>query len=153
MHKPAGSIFISYDTVTGLEYAREAKRVFNEAGYLAWMWDTNRTPGSYPAEEIAKNIEVCDVFCYLCTSQDATHRWNGQQYERNFAWNKNKPCQVLTFDPGFVPLMLQAYGYVEVSPDTFARTCRQLAKQFATQPQLETLARYLEEDEPLDSTG
>ena len=146
-------VFISYETGTGLEYAREARRVFREAGYLAWMWESERTPGAYPAEEIAKNIELCDIFFYLCTAQEETQKWNGQPYERNLAWQLNKAFTVLTFDRSFVPLMLKAYTYVVVSVETFANRCREVVVQLATLQRLkEPVAGYFGEAEPLEQT-
>ena len=86
------SIFISYETSTGLEYAREARRIFMDAGHEAWMWDGDRRSGHFPAEEIANNIKLCDIMFYLCTAtgQDQPS-WNGQEYERNLAWILGKP--------------------------------------------------------------
>jgi hypothetical protein len=154
MGKPRKTIFISYDTESGLEYAHEAWRIFTDSGNEAWMWDANRAPGGYPAEQIAENIKLCDIFFYLCTAEDGAPRWNGQPYERNLAWQLNKPYRVITFDSDLVPLMLRAYTYIVVSGETFVTRCTEVVDQLATQPILEkTQARNLEEVQPLASAG
>ena len=154
MGRPTGSIFVSYESQTGLEYAREAKRVITEAGYQAWVWQSDSVPGAYPAEEIEKNIRLCDFFFYLCTVEDETQKLNGQRWERSTAWNLDKPVRVLTLDPALVPRMLRAYTYVVVSDETFSTRCREIVDRLATQPELEEpVAIYLREVDTLDGAG
>lgn len=154
MPAPTWNIFVSYDSQTGLEYARQAKRVIAKGGYQAWVWECDRVPGAYPAEEIAKNIRLCDFFFYLCTAQEDTQKWNGQEWERNLAWGLNKPVRVLTVDPGLVPLMLKAYTYVVISVETFSTECREIVDQLATRPILGGIeVAHLAEEDPLDSAG
>ena len=140
-----GSLFVSYETETGLKYAREAKRVFTEAGYRVWMWESDSRPGAYPIEEIARNIQACGAFVYLCTAAepDGEPRRNGQVYERSMAWQLNKQCIVFTFNPIFVPLSLTAYRYELVSAEHFSEQCRKVASSLGTQPAKEdSVARY-----------
>lgn len=146
-------VFISYDTESALEYARKARRILTDAGFEPWMWHCDRTAGAYPAEEIAKHIELCQICIYLCTVQDGTQRSNGQQWKRNLAWNLGRHFRVLTCDPAFIPLILQAYTYVEFSADTFACQCRKVAAQLATDPTPLSEASSHTEDAPLDSAG
>jgi hypothetical protein len=122
MGKPAKRVFISYETETGLAYARQAKLILTKAGYLAWMWESDNTPGAYPMDDIANNIANCDIFLYLCTCPEPPGKWNGQPYECNLAWEFNKSPRVLTFDPNMIHPALRAYTYVVVSVDTFAIT-------------------------------
>jgi len=147
------SVFISYDTASGLEYAREAKRVLTEAGYQTWMWETDSASGDDPAEQIAENIEQCDIFVYLCTKQDQAHRWNGQQYERNLAWSLNKSTAIVTLEERLIPLMLRAYRHVVVVVDTFRTQCRDVVDELAEAPKLKQPAGLVGEAEPLERAG
>ena len=152
LDKSNGNIFISYDTDTGLKYAREAKRVATEAGYTAWMWDSDHIPGAFTADEIAKNIEGCDWFFYLCTTHDKyLKKWNGQPWERNLAFGLDKPPKVFTLDPSFVPLIFRGQNYNKVSADTFVSQCRQVVEQLATEPKLGKMPQYRGEADRLDS--
>ena len=147
------SVFISYDTASGLEYARESKRIFEEAGCKVWMWDDDSMPGAFLNVEIAENIELCDIFFYLCTTQDQPERVNGQPYERSLAWRHNKYPLIVTFDSIFVPRDMLGQRFEVVSPATFADKCQEIVNRIVNSPMLEKRAGYFGEAEQLDSTG
>ena len=106
---------------------------------------------SLPAEEIAKQIEQCDILIYLCTGQDQPNRPNGQPWERNLAWTLGKQCAVLTLDEDFVPLMLKAYTYRVVREDSFQAQCSEFISSVLNAPALGEGARLLSEEEALDN--
>lgn len=131
------SVFISYHTETGIDYARECQRVFSEAGHSAWMWDSDRTPGALIGDEIAEKIQHCDFSLYLATCEEVELRRNGQPWERNMAWGENKVIWTLTLDSAFVLPLLGKYNYDVVSAETVAAKCREIADQLRTTMSIE----------------
>ena len=142
---PTVRIFISYETGTGLEYAREAKRVFTEAGYQAWMWEDDHKVIGYPHEDILYNLEACDFFLCICTQ--ATETSEGQRFERNHALRLNKQPLILTFNSTQIPDVLKAHIYNQVTPCTFEEECRKLAHNLDKYERLTTTAGFKAEGE------
>ena len=145
--------FISYETVTGLQYARETHRLVTDLGHDAWMWEINNASGPYPAEQIAEQIELCDGLIYLCTGPDQPWRTNGQPYERNLAWHYGKPIAVFTLEPGLVPRMLRAYTYEVFSGDTLPTQCQEFVGRLGNELRLGQQAQNVLEVEALDDEG
>ena len=147
------NVFISYETSTGAEFARQAKALCEDAGIEAWMWEIDREPGAYPIEQIATQIDHCTVFFYFCTVLDDSQTSLGQKYERNLALNLNKSVRIFTTDEKLVPLVLKAFTYVKFSVDTFGSRCEEVIGRLSTTPNVREPAKYLAEAQPVDSEG
>ena len=132
--QPTTNIFISYETATGLEYARKAKRVFAESGHQAWVWDDDHAATGYPREDIMDHIEACDIFLCICT--EASDTSEGQRFESNYALDEIRPPLILTLDPDRIPRVLKAHIYTLVTPTTFTERCRELAHDLDKYPRL-----------------
>jgi hypothetical protein len=144
-------VFISYETSDGLQYADEAKAIFEATGYETWVWHHDRKSGAYTVEEIECNIRRCYRFLYICTKgSDDSY---GQRYERCMAWTYAKPFDILAFDRAFVSPVLAAYNQIEVSPADFGVECRRLAGEWRSQQHEQVdkpVAEDLKENEPLE---
>lgn len=150
---PIESVFISYDSQTGVEFAREARALCANEGVQAWVWEIDRAPGGYPIKQIATEIERCAVFFYLCTVSGDSLTSLGQEYERNLALNLNKPVRILTADENFVPVELKAFTYVKFSVDTFSSVCQEVISQLSTSPTVTEPAKVLAEEQKIDIEG
>jgi hypothetical protein len=109
------TVFISYDTKTGADLAREAKALCEQAGFEAWLWEVDREPGAFLFEEIATQIENCTVFFYFCTVLDDSQTSMGQRYERNLALRLNKQMRIFAAEDKYVPLTLVMFNYEDFS--------------------------------------
>jgi len=143
-------VFISYKDSEALEYATEAKRVFEGCGYATWVWHCDRRSTVYVFEEIEESVRACDFFLYICT-QGSHDSW-GQRYERNMALNYEKIPTILTFSPDFVSGMLKPFDRRPVSSETFSEECQNVAEGLRCQEKLHSaVAKYHKEGEPVES--
>ena len=126
-------------------------QIISSMGHEAWMWRSNNVPGEYPAEQIAEQIELCDMVVYLCTGPDQPNRPNGQPYERNLAWNMGKRCAVLTSREEIIPKMLKAYTYRVVSEESFQAQCAEFIRLLIDSPSFVGEAQSLSEEDALDN--
>ena len=139
--------FISYEIATGREYAREIRRIVSDLGHDTWMWEFDSTSGGFPGEEIAEQIELCDVLVYLCTGPDQPPRSNGQRYERNLAWGLGRSFAVITLAEELVPLLLRAYTYRIVTEGSFHAQCLELIQSLVIPHSLEEAGPARREEE------
>ena len=129
--------FISYETATGLHLAKEIQSIITELGHSAWVWEVDNQPGMYPVQQIAEQIEQCDVFLYVCTGPDQPERTSGQPYERSLAWSLGKRIQVIALDEFLVPLVLRAYTYRIINEENLHPRCLEMIQTFVTAPRWE----------------
>jgi TIR domain len=123
-------VFISYVHSEALEYATEAKNVFGECGYRAWVWHFDHAASGRAKAEMQRNVEACDYFLDICTA--GSRRSRGQALERDEAARLDRPVIIMAFDKRFIsdiwggddPLI---YNYV--TPQTFAPRCRKVARE------------------------
>jgi hypothetical protein len=142
-------VFISYETSDGLQYADQAKAIFEAAGYDTWVWHHDRKSGAYTVKEIEENIRKCRHFVHICTKgSDESY---GQDYERCTAWAYAKPFVIFAFDRAYVSPMLRPYNRNDVSPQNFGVKCHEVAANLRRQKQLRgRVTRYRREDEPIE---
>jgi hypothetical protein len=142
-------VFVSYETNTGLVYAKLAKARLNVAGYSAWVWHDDRRTGAYTHEEIADKIAECHHFVYICTKD--SHGSRGQKYERGTALALNKVPFVITVDRAYVSPVLATHNLVETTTENFERDCDKLAAELSAQQKISRpVAEYGQEGEPIE---
>ena len=144
--------FISYETTEARAYATRAKQVFEQCGFRAWVWHSDRGQTGYVQAEMAANIDDCDYFVHICT--EGSNGSKGQCYEREMAWACEKvPPVILAFDPSFIPLEWRPYIYNLVAPRNFDKVCSEVASKLARQQRLGTrVAACRREGEALEPT-
>lgn len=148
-YSPALAVFVSYEHSDALAFATEARSVFRDAGYDAWVWEYDRSLLGYVAEGIDEQIRRCDWFLYIATKGSDGSR--GQRDERNRAVYLHKEIVVLAFDRKYVSSILESRVYNLVSPETFSDVCHRLAGELRHQQRLLRGAEYRGEAEPLES--
>lgn len=71
-------VFISYSTID-LAAASRAKRVLDAAGHTAYVAQYDAHAGVRLPDEIKKNIQGCDIFAVLWSSNAKTSDWVAQE--------------------------------------------------------------------------
>jgi len=129
-------VFISYETSEALQYATEAKRVFESRDYDTWVWHLDRSVRGYDLDDIMDAIEACDIFLHICTANSDASR--GQDFERRYAWQSGKePPVLLVFDKAYISRMHRTGAiYNSVTNEDFTEVCSDVAVKLGRQPQV-----------------
>ena len=149
MTSPVIWLFVSYETDTGLAYAKLAKARFRVAGLNAWVWHEDRTIGEYTHEEIADKINEYNHFVYICT--DGSHESEGQKFERGVALALKVDPLVIALAGARVSPVLANRNRTPTRPAHFEDACAEVATEIHRREQaLVGDATVKQEGQPLE---
>lgn len=121
-------IFISYSTKDGIELAKQARSIFNDAGHAAWMYEHDRTIGASVWTEISNIIaRGTDVFFPIITA--SSRSCDAQIREANYALNSRVKVLTVRLDDAEVPTLLTADNYEPWQRSAFTEECAKLAQR------------------------
>jgi hypothetical protein len=115
------NVFISYETVLGLNLARLAKMRLSLVGLTGWVWQDDSPIGEYPHEDIANRIVEFEHFLYICTP--TSHECEGQLEERGWAKANHKRPVVIAFDERDVSPIFSNVRQIRTSNTGFQQAC------------------------------
>ena len=142
-------VFVSYETDTGLAYARLMKAKLKTAGIEAWVWHDDRTIGEVRDEEIANKIFEFRRFVYICTHK--SHESAGQREERGLARSLSINPVVVTFDESFVSPIFISRNWIPTTHESFEDACHEVGQEIHRREQaLVADAKIKEEGQPLE---
>jgi hypothetical protein len=124
-------VFISYETVLGLNLARLAKMRLSLVGLIGWIWQDDSPIGEYPHEDIANKIVEFDHFLYICTT--TSHECPGQLEERGWAKANSKRLIVIAFDEKDVSPVLSNVRQIRTTNGRYQDACDEAAAEFLRQ--------------------
>ena len=121
-------VFISYETVLGLNLARLAKMRLELVGLSGWVWQDDSCIGEYTYEEIANRVFEFAHFLYICTP--TSHECAGQIDERGYAKAAGHQAVVIAFDKKDISPILSNVRQERTTNIGFQDSCDLAAKIF-----------------------